>query len=609
MKKWIDRFGFRFGFGFQFLVIFAFMVVAVLGFIVGLGPAATWGDGRAEGLKNPEWLSASDRLYAFADEITPDRLRTTLFVLADDSMAGRETGTPAEWKAVEMIASHYLDAGIDPCANLDEDAGLLDFLQPYPLQALRRDSLVYEVQFGDKVVRSTESGRSSADFTRTFGGAEVLDAPIEFAGFGLYDPDRGIRHWEKNSAKKRFVLIFDEVPDFTPSPSSTPPSTTSTPHSTTSTPVAKPITERMRDGTLLRDPGIAGILKITSADPAKYEAKDQENRLTFNKPENIQPANESSNNLSTRFSGYVGSVHPEMAAKLLGLSSTAELETIRKQITQNPNDFTSRQTGVSLSYQPFERIAPFTSHNIAACLEGADPELRDETVVIMAHLDHIGIGSPDLDGDRIYNGADDNGSGTSALMTIAQIFQQAADEGVRPRRSLLFLHVSGEEKGLLGSRYYSNHPVIPIERTTTAFNIDMIGRSDSKHLQQGVTEYVYLIGGDIISSELDRMVVTANEKTSHYLLDRGYNDLNDPNQFYRRSDHWNFGRFGVPFVFFFTGVHEDYHQPGDHAEKIDFEKLAGVSKIIFGSVIEAANSDTKPQVDNQAFIEATNGRR
>jgi hypothetical protein len=304
MKKWIDRFGFRFGFGFQFLVIFAFMVVAVLGFIVGLGPAATWGDGRAEGLKNPEWLSASDRLYAFADEITPDRLRTTLFVLADDSMAGRETGTPAEWKAVEMIASHYLDAGIDPCANLDEDAGLLDFLQPYPLQALRRDSLVYEVQFGDKVVRSTESGRSSADFTRIFGGAEVLDAPIEFAGFGLYDPDRGIRHWEKNSAKKRFVLIFDEVPDFTPSPSSTPPSTTSTP-------VAKPITERMRDGTLLRDPGIAGILKITSADPAKYEAKDQENRLTFNKPENIQPANESSNNLPRVFRGTLARCIPK----------------------------------------------------------------------------------------------------------------------------------------------------------------------------------------------------------------------------------------------------------------------------------------------------------
>ena len=467
----------------------------------------------------------------------------------------------------------------------------------------------------------------SADFTRIFGGAEALDAPIEFAGFGIYDPDLGIRHWERNSTQKRFVLIFDDLPDGELQNSELPdgelpdgeiPATPSdgSPGAATAAGASAPTpiyplrqTERMRDGALLRDPGVAGILKITTTNPAEYEENARQSYITFQKPENIRPANEQDNGVSMRFSGYVGSIHPDMAVRLLGLSSTQELESIRRQLSRDIRSFTPSKTGASLSYQPFSRNTTFTSHNIAACIEGSDPTLRDETVVVMAHMDHIGMGSPDLHGDRIYNGADDNGSGTSALLTIAKTFQKAAEQGVRPRRSLLFLHVTGEEKGLLGSRYYSNHPVIPIDRTSTAFNIDMIGRSDSKHLQQGVTEYVYLIGGDIISSELDNMVVTANAKTSGYLLDRGYNDLNDPNQFYRRSDHWNFGRFGVPFVFFFTGVHEDYHQPGDHAEKIDFEKLAGVTKIIYGSVIEAANSDTRPAVDNQAFIDATNGRR
>jgi Zn-dependent M28 family amino/carboxypeptidase len=133
----------------------------------------------------------------------------------------------------------------------------------------------------------------------------------------------------------------------------------------------------------------------------------------------------------------------------------------------------------------------------------------------------------------------------------------------------------------------------------------MVGRSDDAHLSEGVTEYVYLIGGPIISSGLDSLVTVANQKTSNVLFDYHYNDLNDPNQFYRRSDHWNFGRLGIPFSFFFTGVHEDYHRPSDEPEKIDYNKLSKISQVIFGSAIELANAEQRPVVDNQEFIEKT----
>jgi hypothetical protein len=133
----------------------------------------------------------------------------------------------------------------------------------------------------------------------------------------------------------------------------------------------------------------------------------------------------------------------------------------------------------------------------------------------------------------------------------------------------------------------------------------MIGRSDAAHLAEGVTDYVYVIGGSIISSSLDSLVQEANRKTVGILLDDGYNDLNDPNQFYRRSDHWNFGRLGVPFAFFFTGVHEDYHRPSDESDKIDYAKLSRISQLLFASAVELADHPVRPVVDNQAFIEAT----
>ncbi|AWW00986.1 peptidase M28 [Arcticibacterium luteifluviistationis] len=221
------------------------------------------------------------------------------------------------------------------------------------------------------------------------------------------------------------------------------------------------------------------------------------------------------------------------------------------------------------------------SMNILGFLPGKTK--KEEVIIISAHYDHIGI---DSNGD-INNGADDDGSGTAAVLEIAEAFVNAKKDGHGPERSILFLLVAGEEKGLLGSKYYTDYaPVIPLPNTVCDLNIDMIGRKDEHH---DTDEYVYLIGADKLSSDLDKISKKVNKKYINYELDYTYNDEKDPNRFYYRSDHYNFAKNNIPVIFFFTGVHEDYHKPGDDIEKIIFPKYSYITKLIFHTAWEVAN--------------------
>ncbi|GAB5410581.1 MAG: M28 family metallopeptidase [Balneolaceae bacterium] len=249
------------------------------------------------------------------------------------------------------------------------------------------------------------------------------------------------------------------------------------------------------------------------------------------------------------------------------------------------------------------RASEVKTNNVVAFLEGSDPVKKEEVIVLSAHYDHLGISQPDSTGDAIYNGADDNGSGTIALLHIAQAMVAAQKAGAGPKRSVLFLHVSAEELGLLGSRYYSENPIFPIENTVANLNADMIGGRDQQNTESG--DYIYIIGGSIISSDVDSLVNLANQESVNINLSDRYNDLSDPLQLYRRSDHWNFGRLGIPFIFFFSGLHDNYHQPSDEIDKIDFDALTKRSQLIFTTAAKIANADERPEVDNQAFIEIT----
>jgi Zn-dependent M28 family amino/carboxypeptidase len=242
-----------------------------------------------------------------------------------------------------------------------------------------------------------------------------------------------------------------------------------------------------------------------------------------------------------------------------------------------------------LFYRLFhKKRGPVMAENVLAYIEGSD--LKNEVVVISGHYDHLGIRDK-----KIYNGADDNGSGTTALIELARIFAQAKKDGHGPRRSILIIAFSGEEKGLLGSEYYANNPIFPLANTVCDLNIDMIGRIDEKHT---TGDYVYLIGSDKLSSQLHALSDSINTTYTQLELDYTFNDKNDKNRFYYRSDHYNFAKNGIPVIFYFNGVHADYHEPTDDVEKINFDKIKKISQFVFLTAWEIANKDERLVVDS-----------
>jgi len=228
------------------------------------------------------------------------------------------------------------------------------------------------------------------------------------------------------------------------------------------------------------------------------------------------------------------------------------------------------------------------SENVLAFIKGTDKP--EEIIVISAHYDHLGMKD-----DEIYNGADDDGSGTVAILKIAEAFQKAAESGSGPKRSILFLHVTGEEKGLLGSKYYVNFPVFPLANTVVILNMDMIGRVDDEHTN--FPYFVYLIGSDKLSSELHVISEDINSKFTNLKLDYTFNDENDPNRYYYRSDHYNFAKNNIPIIFYFNGTHQDYHKPSDTPDKINYDVLAKRTQLVFLTAWELANRENRISVD------------
>ncbi|MCL8537894.1 M28 family metallopeptidase [Chryseobacterium gallinarum] len=262
--------------------------------------------------------------------------------------------------------------------------------------------------------------------------------------------------------------------------------------------------------------------------------------------------------------------------KNLGVSYPKALGSYYQKV---PSEFMKKRGGGNLP----------DSENIMAFIEGS--EKPDEIVVISGHYDHVGTKN-----GVVYNGADDDGSGTVAVMEMAKAFQAAKKAGKGPKRSVLFLHVTGEEHGLFGSEYYTDNPVFPLANTVVDLNIDMIGRDDPANRGK---QYIYVIGSDMLSSQLKVINEEANKKTHNLELNYKYDDLNDPEQLYYRSDHYNFAKNNVPVAFFFDGIHEDYHKPTDDPDKIDYKLLEKRTQLIFTTAWDIANRTERIVVDKK----------
>jgi hypothetical protein len=245
----------------------------------------------------------------------------------------------------------------------------------------------------------------------------------------------------------------------------------------------------------------------------------------------------------------------------------------------------------AIQYKVSMKVSVLETENVLGYLEGSDK--KDELLVITAHYDHIGLEPSGT--DKINNGADDDGSGTVSVLELAKVFAQAHKDGKGPRRSILFMTVTGEEKGLLGSDYYTRHPIFPLDKTVVNLNIDMVGRRDPQHKES--EPYVYLIGSDKLSSQLHSLSETVNKATMNLVFDYTYNDQNHPDRLYYRSDHWNFAKNNIPIIFYFDGIHEDYHMPSDEVSKIEFPLLRKRAQVVFYTAWEIANREDRIAAD------------
>lgn len=516
----------------------------------------------------------TEKGYAFTSVITPEFIRPHVYTLADDSMRGRDTASPEELIAARYLADFHQGLGLLPAGD---DSTYFQMV-PFTGSVTRGYAFTFTTASGSRTLR-VDADHADPILVST-GTPGLQEGAIVYAGLGIQDTTLGIRHLDGLDVRGNYVLIHSDIPSsvagWTPN-------------------------RRFRELMLTR--GAKGVIAISSDSAADFALDVAMMRDGFGEPASLRLA---SGTAQPRLQLQYYTIQPDLASTILGGGLTEQgVRDLGAALSANPRNFSPRAVSARLSVNGVSGDEPFPGRNVAALLPGSDPTLAHEVIVLTAHYDHVGVGAADATGDRIHNGADDNASGTVGLMATAKALAEAKKAGAGPRRSVLFLHVTGEEKGLLGSRFYSDNPTIPIANVAAALNIDMIGRIEAKRYDSGDTNYVYLIGASLISSKVDSLVRAANAKTVNIFLDPGLNDLNDPQQIYRRSDHWNFGRLGVPFAFFFSGLHADYHLPSDSPDKVTYEAMADRLKMIYGATIELANDTERPVVDNQAFIQRT----
>ncbi|WP_426292226.1 M28 family peptidase [Dyadobacter endophyticus] len=507
-----------------------------------------------------------DDAAKYAAGITPADLKKHLVIIASDSLEGRDTGSPGQKKAAEYVSKYYKQYGLQPIAT-DAD-GSKSYLQKYKL---------YKRSWGEVYVKS--HGKKY-EFNKDFYLNGLLDVPEEIStdlvsvGYGI--EDGSYSDYASINVKGQSVIIFDGEPK-------APGGKYLLSGNSEKTKWSGPVSWQVK-AKLAREKGAKYVFIITDKTGEDLDKEIRQRAVMarrFSAP-TLKPVQE--NPLGT--AAFVFSA--KRAAEMLG-TSVAELMKLKSEIDKSGKPVLENFAN-TVSLKVGRVSETIDTENVAAFMEGTDK--KDEVLVISAHLDHIGIS----ENGEINNGADDDGSGTVSLLELAEAFSKAKAEGKGPRRSILFLNVTGEEKGLFGSEYYAENPLLPLKNTIADLNIDMIGRVDEAHKND--PRYVYLIGSDKLSSKLHEISEEANKKYVNLKLDYTFNDPKDPNRFYYRSDHYNFAKTGVPVIFYFTGVHEDYHRPGDDVEKILFDKQSEIVKLVFHTAWELVNRDERIVVDS-----------
>jgi len=494
-------------------------------------------------------FAQADHAAKFAATITTIDLKKHLTIIAGDDMEGRETGTEGQRKAAAYIESQFKSIGLKAPETLNS------YQQLYPLY---QDSLISsELIVDGKAAEYGKDFYSQANLTET---GILKGKKIVFVGYGI--DDTSYSDYKGMNVKGKIVVFFLGEPKKD----------------------GKYLITGTSRGSEWTFPGTSKKLAIAAARGAIGAFIINPNMGTFsqrtiesNKKTNVYyPRNIAGGKMINHAylsHAYASNIIPNNFDTLLKMAKVSQ--PINKEWSFY------KKVKTSFSYNKYRNV--INASNVIGVIEGTDK--KDEFVFLTGHYDHLGK----RDG-KIYYGADDDGSGTCAVIEMADAFAQAKAAGAGPRRTVVCMTVSGEEKGLWGSEYYSDHPVFPLDKTSVDLNTDMVGRIDTERKTGDTLNYVYVIGHDKLSSELPGINEGVNKKYTNLVFDYKYDDPKDQNRIYFRSDHYNFARKGVPILFFYDGMLKaDYHKPTDTVDKIYWDLYEKRVRMIFHTAWEIAN--------------------
>jgi len=491
----------------------------------------------------------------YAKLITAEDAKKHLSILASDEYEGRETGKPGADKAAKYLAAELKKLGLQAPVN---GSYFLDI----PLTENALNISTFSIN-GQAFVNAQDFFLNGL-----FADKKVSAADIVFVGFGTAAELDGT-----DLTGKVVLWINEDKPEEGKTPN------TSYRMTAARQAVLKAIQAKSPAVILAANGEIEGILK-------RFGSSIKGGRISIKK--------DAGPKLSTQVPVFnVSTAVADAILKPAG-KTYADLKTAAATAKQTQAVKSTAEIAYATETKDVKAV------DVLGFMPGSDAKLKEEVLVFSAHYDHIGLVTDPNAKDKVNNGADDDGSGTTGVLEIARAFSQAKKDGKGPKRSVLFLFNVGEEKGLLGSEYYTDHPVYPLENTIADLNIDMIGRVGEEYIgKPDSANTVYSIGSAMLSTDLHKISEDANNTYTKLKLDYKYDDPNDPNRFYYRSDHYNFAKHGVPIIFYFNGVHADYHQPGDEVSKINFPLLAKRAQLAYYTGWELANRDARPVVDKK----------
>lgn len=499
----------------------------------------------------------ADPAVKYAKTITAEDLKTHLTVIASPGFEGRETGQPGNVRAAAYIAKQF-DAYL-----LDQAPGISEFRQPVDFTFSSWDDTDIYVNglrfrhLWDYLAFPTKNGDLPLLESK-----EVL-----FAGFGIDSPNYTDYKGKDKDFKGKIIVINKGEPMKADS--------TYWISGTKETSEWSSIEKKLMTA---KEKGVSLVLIIE--DDIKKAIGENRNQLLG---PSVQLGDHTKDVIAYPNHAYISTT---IAKELFGKEDEKIIK--ERENIKNKGKFKPVKLSSHFQVNLKKKVNGIKSQNVIGVIPGKSKP--DEVVIVSAHFDHLG-----KKGDQIFHGADDNGSGTSTVIELAQAFAEARAGGFRPERTVVFMLVTGEEKGLLGSEYYVNNPLYPLANTVADVNIDMVGRVDDKYKDD--PNYIYVIGSDRLSTDLHKINESVNQKYCQLTLDYTYNSESDPNRYYYRSDHYNFAEKGIPAIFYFNGVHSDYHQPSDTADKINYEKMAKVGRLIFHTIWELANRPERIVVD------------